>query len=131
MTLRVDGSWNGWSGDTIVELSDGTFWQQAEYLYEYRYAYRPSVELVNGYMTVEGMSRAVRVKRVSTSRSTINGAWRGWDGKTEVVLTDGSRWQQAEYHYEYRYAYRPWALLLDGKMLVEEMSKAVKVRRLR
>ena len=131
MTLRIDGSWDGWSGDTLAELTDGTVWQQAEYLYEYHYAYRPTVEISNGYMAVEGMSRAVRVNRVEVSRSTVKGAWRGWDGKTEVELTDGTRWLQAEYHYEYRYAYRPSALLLEGKMFVEGMSKAIQVRRLR
>lgn len=26
--------------------------------------------------------------------------WEGWDGETVVKLTDGSVWQQEEYHYE-------------------------------
>lgn len=130
VTLQVEGSWEGWSGETVVELTDGTFWQQTEYLYEYHYAYRPGVELANGYMTVDGMSRGVRVEPVSASRATIIGAWTGWDGKTEVELTDGTRWQQAEYHYEYRYAYRPSVLLIEDKMLVAEMSKPIRVRRL-
>ena len=30
-------------------------------------------------------------------------------GKTFVEMTDGSKWKQAEYHYEYHYAYRPEA----------------------
>lgn len=37
----------------------------------------------------------------------VDGSWSGWDGDTIVRLTDGSVWQQAEYHYEYHYAYRP------------------------
>lgn len=34
MTLYIDGSWSGWSGDTIVQLTDGSVWRQDEYLYE-------------------------------------------------------------------------------------------------
>lgn len=64
MTLYVDGSWSGWSGDTIVQLTDGSVWRQEEYHYEYHYAYRPKVEVSAGKMTVVGMSRAVRVRRL-------------------------------------------------------------------
>ncbi|WP_194396231.1 hypothetical protein [Microbacterium atlanticum] len=132
MSLVVESAWSGWSGDTIVELSDGTIWQQDEYLYEYRYSYRPAVSIANRMMSVDGMSRPVRVKALSADvRRTIAGAWKGWDGKTTVEFTDGSRWEQAEYHYEYRYAYRPKAFFVDGNVLVEDMSKAVRVRRAR
>jgi hypothetical protein len=45
-------------------------------------------------------------------------------------MTDGSKWKQAEYHYEYHYAYRPEATVTnDGLMLVDGMSRAVRVRR--
>lgn len=64
MTLHIDGEWNGWDGDTIVKLTDGSKWRQVEYCYEYRYAYRPTVSLANGKMQVDGMSRAVRVERL-------------------------------------------------------------------
>lgn len=64
MTLTVDGSWNGWNGDTIVQMTDGSVWRQDEYHYEYQYAYRPSVTIANGYMHVPGMSRPVRVRRL-------------------------------------------------------------------
>ena len=40
---KVDGTWNGWDGDTVVKLVNGPIWEQAEYHYEYRYAYRPDV----------------------------------------------------------------------------------------
>jgi len=39
-------------------------WRQEEYLYEYRYAYRPKVTLQGDRMFVEGMSRGVRVSRL-------------------------------------------------------------------
>lgn len=65
MTRYVDGGWSGWDGDTVVELTDGSKWEQAEYLYEYRYAYRPEAVVDGDRMMVAGMSRAVRVRRVS------------------------------------------------------------------
>ncbi|SJN37836.1 hypothetical protein FM117_09970 [Micrococcus luteus Mu201] len=46
-------------------------------------------------------------------------------------MTDGSIWKQSEYHYEYHYAYRPQAQVIGDKMMVEGMSRAVQVRRLR
>jgi hypothetical protein len=127
---QIEGSWNGWSGDTVVELTNGNFLQQAEYLYEYRYAYRPMAEMVDGTLAVDGMSRAVKVRQIDAVRGTVNGEWKGWDGKTIVELTDGSRWQQAEYRYEYRYAYRPDVIIFDDKMQVEDMDEAVRVRRI-
>jgi hypothetical protein len=65
MTLYVDGSWQGWSGDTIVQLTDGSVWRQAEYHYQYHYAYRPTVTISNGKMLVKGMRRAIRVRRLA------------------------------------------------------------------
>lgn len=64
VTLYVESKWTGWDGKTFVKLSDGSKWKQAEYLYEYRYAYRPTAQIENGMMLVEGMSCAVRVTRV-------------------------------------------------------------------
>lgn len=61
----MSGSWTGWSGDTIVKLTNGSVWEQAEYYYEYRYAYRPEVTVTNGRMQLAGMNRAVRVRRLA------------------------------------------------------------------
>jgi hypothetical protein len=30
MTLTIDGSWHGWNGDTIVQMTDGSIWRQDE-----------------------------------------------------------------------------------------------------
>lgn len=65
MNARISGSWTGWSGNTIVKLTDGSVWEQVEYHYEYRYAYRPEVIVANGKMQVAGMNRAVRVRRLA------------------------------------------------------------------
>ena len=64
MRRHIEGSWTGWSGDTIVQLTDGTVWRQDEYRYEYRYAYRPEVTITNGKMLVAGMNRSVRVRQL-------------------------------------------------------------------
>lgn len=64
VTRRISGAWNGWDGDTVVELTDGSRWKQTEYHYEYRYAYRPEVVIERDRMMVAGMRRAVRVTRV-------------------------------------------------------------------
>lgn len=65
MTLRIDGSWTGWSGDTLVQLTDGSVWRQQEYHYEYHYAYRPEAIVSNGRMMVTGMRKAIRVRRIT------------------------------------------------------------------
>lgn len=64
MTLFIDGAWTGWSGDTIVQLTDGSVWRQTQYHYEYRYAYRPRVQISNGKMLVDGMNKAIPVRRL-------------------------------------------------------------------
>lgn len=65
MSLQIDGSWSGWDGDTIVQLTDGSVWRQDEYHYEYSYAYRPEASVSSGQMTVSGMSRPVRVRKIA------------------------------------------------------------------
>jgi hypothetical protein len=61
---------------------------------------------------------------------TVDGPWRGWDGDTIVQMTDGSIWRQDECHYEYFYAYRPLATIVNGQMQVPGMSRPIRVRRL-
>lgn len=65
MTLQVDDDWEGWDGDTIVKLSNGSVWRQEEYHYEYAYRYRPRVIIDGNMMYVDGMTRAVRVQRIA------------------------------------------------------------------
>ena len=65
----ISGAFDGWSGDTVFALCNGQVWQQAEYKYHYHYAYRPDVLIYalpgGGYrMTVEGVSRTIRVVRL-------------------------------------------------------------------
>jgi hypothetical protein len=40
---QIDGTFEGWSGETIWKMTNGQIWQQARYAYRYHYAYRPRV----------------------------------------------------------------------------------------
>lgn len=64
MQSRVEGAWTGWNGDTIVRLANGTVWRQDQYYYRYQYKYRPRVIVDGRHMHVEGMPKAVRVRRI-------------------------------------------------------------------
>lgn len=64
MRKQVEDSWEGWDGDTVVRLTDGSVWRQAEYYYEYRYAHRPQIIMDGDTMYVDGMRRGVRVRRI-------------------------------------------------------------------
>lgn len=63
---NIDGTFEGWKGDSIYKLTNGQVWKQRTYKYEYKYAYRPEVIIaeINGtyMMQVEGTS--AEVKRV-------------------------------------------------------------------
>jgi hypothetical protein len=64
MRAQVEDDWEGWEGDTIVKLTDGSVWRQAEYHYEYHYAYRPFLTFRGDTMHIDGMTRGVRVRRI-------------------------------------------------------------------
>ena len=64
MKSYIDGSWTGWDGSTVVNLIDGSVWQQEEYYYHYQYSYRPEVMVDGNRMHVEGMPKAIRVRRL-------------------------------------------------------------------
>lgn len=65
---QINGSSRGWKGKTTYKLTNGQVWQQAEYYYEYSYSYRPRVIIseTDGCpkMKIEGVNKAVRVKRL-------------------------------------------------------------------
>lgn len=62
---RIDGEWKGWDGNTVVTLVNGSVWQQDEYYYRYQYKYRPEVIVEGNLMHIDGMPKAVRVRRLS------------------------------------------------------------------
>lgn len=66
---RIVSDFRGFKNrDTLFKFQNGRIYQQAEYRYAYRYAYRPWAAVVNGpyglELRVEGMSEAVRVRRL-------------------------------------------------------------------
>lgn len=65
---RIDGTFEGWDGDTVFKLINGQIWQQTQYSYTYHYAYRPEVLIYrsgSGYkMKVDGVNQEIGVKRI-------------------------------------------------------------------
>lgn len=65
---RIDGSFEGWDGETIFRMMDGSIWQQSSYDYTYHYAYSPSVIIFSKggqtHMKVEGVSTIISVTRL-------------------------------------------------------------------
>lgn len=138
---KVDGAFLGWRGDTIVKLTNGSYWQQYQPYIETYVSVRPNV-ILHGTgpilkMQVEGTRQPVTVVQLEVYESRIKNEFEGWDGETIIKLIDGQIWQQAEYLYSYYYAYRPEVILYKSpkesqiKMLVEGMEEPVAVKRLR
>jgi hypothetical protein len=65
---QIDGTFEGWSGETIFKLTNGQIWQQASYAYTYHYAYRPEVIIYpfsgGCRMKVEDVDDSIPVKRL-------------------------------------------------------------------
>lgn len=65
---QIDGTFQGWSGETVFKLTNGQIWQQSSYAYTYHYAYRPEVLIFPSgggcKMKVEGVSDSILVKRL-------------------------------------------------------------------
>jgi hypothetical protein len=53
---HIDGDFNGWEGETVYEMDDGTIWKQATYHYHYHFAFHPEVLI---YKDNYGMCRII------------------------------------------------------------------------
>jgi hypothetical protein len=65
---QIDGTFNGWDGDSIYQLTNGQVWQQATYKYSYSYAYRPKVIIFkkhNRYHMIVNNTAEVEVKKIN------------------------------------------------------------------
>ncbi|MDO8617267.1 MAG: hypothetical protein Q7T33_16285 [Dehalococcoidia bacterium] len=135
----IDGSFEGWSGDTLFELCNGQLWIQSSYDYTYDYAYRPAVVIVYVYATgtywmyVEDIDDPVAVTRITEfTRTCIDGAFQGWSGDTVFELCNGQTWQQSSYNYTYHYAYRPDVIIyrwgFGYRMKVEGVDETIGVK---
>ena len=132
---RIEGDFEGFDDEVLFKFVDGTYWLQDQYMYWYHYAYRPNVNLLraNGqfYLQVDGKDKVVRIRRITdVFESQINGEFKGWEGETVYMLTNGQVWQQCTYHYEYKYSYRPEAFIYSNgtgyKMQVEGTTADVR-----
>lgn len=65
---KIEGEFEGWSGETVIKLINGHIYQQVEYYYFYRYAFMPNVIIYNSElglrMKVDGVDRPVAVRRL-------------------------------------------------------------------
>ncbi len=65
-------------------------------------------------------------------KKQIDGESEGFGGQTVFVMTDGSIYRQVQYHYAYRYQYRPKVTLMnDREIVLPGIARAVKVERLK
>lgn len=127
------------NNDEIFKLSDGSIWQ-VKYEYGYLYEYFPSVVICphKGILIIESdklnvvsISGSSRFTNSDVIESRIDGDFEGWEGETIVKLINGQIWEQAEYYYEYHYAYSPEVLVYRSrgiyKMQVEGIDEPVRV----
>jgi len=137
---QIEGTFSGFNGDAVFKLTNGQIWQQSKYKYRYHYAYRPRVTIskINGqyFLEIDGLNDGVPVTRVSEVLSgVIVSDFNGFDGDSIFEFENGEIWKQAEYNYDYHYAYRPEAIIISGPngtvLHVEGMSETVSVERIR
>jgi outer membrane murein-binding lipoprotein Lpp len=65
---NIDGEFEGWEGETIFKMMNGSIWQQSSYAYTYHYAYMPDVIIYRKggsyYMKVEGVDDEIQVRQL-------------------------------------------------------------------
>ena len=68
LETQIDGDFEGWEGETIFKMIDGTIWQQMSYDYTYHYSFMPDVIIYkkNGafYMRVEDVEDEIQVIQI-------------------------------------------------------------------
>ena len=65
---QISGDFEGWSGETVFELTNGQKWQQTRYAYRYAYKFMPRVQILSDgsryFLSVNGMNETIEVRRV-------------------------------------------------------------------
>ncbi len=65
---KIDGEFEGWEGETIFKMMNGSIWQQSSYAYTYHYAYMPDVIIYHKvgsyYMKVDGVDDEIQVRQI-------------------------------------------------------------------
>jgi hypothetical protein len=136
----IEGEFEGFEEGSVFRLDTGRMFQQTSQQYLYHYAFRPGVRISSEggsfLLEVQGIKGKVVVNEVSiVEEGTIASEFSGFDGSSKFTFDNGNVWQQAEYKYEYHYAYRPEAIIFDGangpELRVEGMNETVRVKRIR
>lgn len=138
---QIEGEFNGFNEGTVFRLINGQVWQQKNYFYMYKYAYRPFVQIVKEGMRwflnvkIAGCPpvEVVQVNLVYEGRLVSD--FKGFFQNAKFQFQNGSVWEQSEYKYNYHYAYNPYAVIVYGingyELSVDGMSETVRVRRVR
>lgn len=96
----IDGDFEGWDGDSVFVLCNGSVVVQSDYAYTYHYAYRPNVTLIGSgtrwEMFVEGVDRSIRVELVDGFQTCISGRFSGLQLGNIYTLCNGQVWRQIE-----------------------------------
>lgn len=111
---KIDGEFEGFDDEVVFKMMNGTYWIQARYEYWYHYAYCPDTILQeeNGHFNLTVAGRSIEVYPLAdVIESQIDGTFEGWQGDSKYRLTNGQVWQQSAYKYQYKYAYRPVAIV--------------------
>lgn len=130
----------------IFKLDDGSIWE-VKYEYEYLYEYYPAVVICPEIGKLLLKDKNLNVVQLSTQKnlkkslksniieSNIDDEFNGWEGDTIIKLSNGQIWQQSEYYYRYRYAFRPKVIIYQSssgfKMKVDGVDKSVGVTQLK
>lgn len=65
---KIDGDFNGWEGETLFKMMDGSIWQQSSYAYTYHYAFMPDVIIYSKggsyFMKVEDVEDEIKVRKI-------------------------------------------------------------------
>lgn len=113
---QLDDEFEGFDDEMLFKTATGEYWIQTTYKYWYHYAYRPEITIFreNGMYYLSIDDEQVQVRRLyNVIESNIDGAFKGWDGKSVYKLRNGQKWAQTIYKYQYKYAYSPKAVIYE------------------
>lgn len=114
---QLDDEFEGFDEEMLFKTAYGEYWIQATYKYWYHYAYRPTVTIFreNGICYLSIDNEQVQVQKLNNViESSIDGEFKGWDGKSVYKLRNGQKWAQSTYKYEYKYAYSPDVVIYES-----------------
>ncbi len=68
LKTQIDGDFEGWEGETIFKMTNGTIWQQSSYAYTYHYSYMPEVIIYKKdgtyFMKVDDVDDEIAVQQI-------------------------------------------------------------------